>query len=55
MDLAKAQHVAIGKEVHTCLDMSNVINAGPCLYTIIQDVILSFMNCLYVLLTRKLD
>lgn len=37
MDLAKAQHVAIGKEVHTCLDMSNVINAGPCLYTIIQD------------------
>ena len=38
MDVAKSQHVAIGKEVHTCLDMGHVINAGSCLYAVIQDV-----------------
>ena len=40
MDLAKMQHMAIGKEVHTCLDMGHVISAGPCLYAVIQDVML---------------
>lgn len=39
MELAKMQHVAIGKEVHTSLDMGHVISAGPCLYAVIQDVI----------------
>ena len=38
MQLAKSQHVAISKQVHTCLDMGHVINAGPCLYTVVQDV-----------------
>lgn len=39
MEHAKLQHIAIGKEVHTCLDMGHVISAGPCLYAVIQDVI----------------
>ena len=39
MELAKMQHIAIGKEVHTSLDMGHVISAGPCLYAVIQDVI----------------
>lgn len=38
MELAKLQQMAIGKEVHTCLDMGHVISAGPCLYAVIQDV-----------------
>nr|CAG4641805.1 EOG090X08GG [Eurycercus lamellatus] len=37
MELAKLQHIAIGKEVHTSLDMGHVISAGPCLYAVIQD------------------
>jgi len=37
LECAKLQHLAIGKEVQTCLDMSHVINAGPCLYAVIQD------------------
>nr|CAG4643303.1 EOG090X08GG [Ilyocryptus agilis] len=37
MEMAKLQHMAIAKEVHTCLDMGHVISAGPCLYAIIQD------------------
>ncbi|XP_057368451.1 LOW QUALITY PROTEIN: cell division control protein 45 homolog, partial [Daphnia carinata] len=38
IELAKLQQIAIGKEVHACLDMGHVINAGPCLYAVIQDV-----------------
>lgn len=41
MELAKLQHLAIGKEVHTCLDMGHVISAGPCLYAVIQDVMIT--------------
>nr|CAH0109028.1 unnamed protein product [Daphnia galeata] len=37
IELAKMQQMAIGKEVHTCLDMGHVISAGPCLYAVIQD------------------
>ncbi|KAI9559146.1 hypothetical protein GHT06_015935 [Daphnia sinensis] len=37
IELAKLQQIAIGKEVHACLDMGHVINAGPCLYAVIQD------------------
>ncbi|XP_046645795.1 cell division control protein 45 homolog [Daphnia pulicaria] len=37
IELAKLQQMAIGKEVHTCLDMGHVISAGPCLYAVIQD------------------
>nr|CAG4646363.1 EOG090X08GG [Macrothrix elegans] len=37
MESAKLQHIAIGKEVHTCLDMGHVISAGPCLYSVIQE------------------
>nr|CAG4638540.1 EOG090X08GG [Cyclestheria hislopi] len=37
IELAKIQHIAIGKEVQACLDMSHVINAGPCLYAVIQE------------------
>lgn len=38
IEQAKLQHIAIGKEVHTSLDMGHVISAGPCLYAVIQDV-----------------
>ena len=41
IELAKMQQMAIGKEVHTCLDMGHVISAGPCLYAVIQDVLIS--------------
>ena len=44
LECAKLQHLAIGKEVQTCLDMSHVINAGPCLYAVIQDVSLKRKN-----------
>jgi len=37
LDSAKLQNLAIGKQVQTCLDMNHVINAGPCLYSVIQD------------------
>lgn len=43
MDMAKLQHMAIGKEVHTCLDMGHVISAGPCLYAVIQEVIIELL------------
>lgn len=49
MEHAKMQHIAIGKEVHTCLDMGHVISAGPCLYAVIQDVRI-FIESLFVFL-----
>lgn len=44
MEFAKLQHIAIGKEVHTCLDMGHVISAGPCLYAVIQDVMFNLKH-----------
>lgn len=55
IELAKLQHVAIGKEVHACLDMGHVISAGPCLYAVIQDVnyaiVLTFCSRTRLLMT----